>query len=42
MSGEKGQISRQGSWQAHRNMEKGLGFNMYNKKLQDNFKRGGM
>lgn len=41
VSGEKGQRSRQGSWQAHRTMEMGIGFNMYNKKLQDNFKHGG-
>ena len=31
MSGEKGQRSRQGSRQAHRTMEMGIGLNMYNK-----------
>ena len=31
VSGEKGQRSRQGSRQAHRTMEMGIGLNMYNK-----------
>ena len=42
VSGKKGQRSRQESWQAHRTVERGLGFNMYNKKLQNNFKHGGI
>ena len=42
VSGEKGQRSRQGSPQAYKTMEMGIGLNMYNKKLQDNFKHGGI